>query len=256
MSDTRPADSRCTQIPIVPYEPRTLKGEVLAPRGSIVVYLAASGSKSLGAIRTRAQGHGGPEGGYKHSERHDPEGHLVTLTFHDKVLAEKVSIPRSGDVVRLILPFAGGDIDASALVVRPEGAAGVVEAVAIRHDPALSVVEKTALSLLPRDMLSATIGAALPGGLALNNDEERRRQQEEQRQAQEEARAEKAQQQAEAQADAAEARHEQRQAERQGGSHFDIHLLDATVKTVSSLQTATSMIAIRRNLLLDQMPNG
>jgi hypothetical protein len=256
MNDTGPTDSRCIQLPIIPYEPRTLRGEVLAPRGSIVVYLAASGSKSLGAIRARAQGAGGPEGVYKHSERHDPEGHLVSLTFHGKVLAEKVPVPRSGDVVRLILPFAGGDIDSSALLVRPEGGAEAVEAVAIRHDPPLSTIEKAALSLLPRDMLSAQIGVALPGGLALNNDEERRRQAEEQRRAQEEARAERAQQQAEAQAEAAEARHEQREAARQGGTHFDIHLLDATVKTVSSLQTATSMIAIRRNLLLDQMPNG
>jgi hypothetical protein len=99
-------------------------------------------------------------------------------------------------------------------------------------------------------MLSAQLGAALSGGIALNNDEERRRQAEEQRRAADEARLERAQQQAEAQAEAAEARAEAR---RGGLMNIDIHMLDATVKSISSIQTATAMIGIRRQLLLDQM---
>ena len=244
------AESNTTQVPIIRYEPRSVRGEVLAPRGSIVIYLAAQGSQRLGAIRSQARGTASSEVGYKHKEGQVKDGHLVSLTFHEKVLAEKVQVPKDGEVVRLILPFIGGEIDKSALLVHELGDRGAVQAVAIRHDPPVSVVESAALSLLPRDMLSAQLGAALSGGIALNNDEERRRQAEEQRRAAEEARLERAQQQAEAQAEAAEARAEAR---RGGLMNIDIHVLEATVKSISSIQTATAMIGIRRQLLLDQM---
>ncbi|MBA2554599.1 MAG: hypothetical protein H0V10_13120 [Geodermatophilaceae bacterium] len=70
----------------------------------------------------------------------------------------------------------------------------------------------------------------------------------------EEARHERAAEQAEARADAAEARREAREAGE--ASRLDIHLLDATIKTLSSFQTANAMIEIRLDLLGGQLEHG
>jgi len=182
----------------------------------------------------------------------------VTLTYGDQVLADEVRVPRDGQAVRLILPFTGGEIETQELLVRSAEGAGVVDAVAVRHDPPLSAVEAAALTLLPRDLLSVNLGVALPGGIAMDNDEERRRQAEEQRRAADEARQERAQQQAEAQAEAAEARAEARREAREAGgiSRMEIHMLDSTIRSISSLQTASAMLGIRRDLLNDQMEHG
>ena len=235
------------RVPVIPYEPRSLKGEVLAPRGSIVVYLAAKGSKALHEIHSLARhsAHGtAPK--TTTAAKDDKAAHHVSLSFHDKILAEKVPVPSTGEVVHLILPYAGAHFDTADLLLHaPDG----VEAIAVRHDPALTTIERAALSLLPRDLLSATIGAAISGA-ALNNEEERRRQADEQRQAQAEARAERAQQQAEAQADRAADRAERHQG---NSGYLDIHMLETTIKSITAIQTATALIEIRRELLLNQL---
>lgn len=53
-------DVYTNQIPMVRYEPSSLHGEVLAPRGTVVVYLAAQGSEQLSSIRATARGGGRP----------------------------------------------------------------------------------------------------------------------------------------------------------------------------------------------------
>jgi len=251
-------DVYTNQIPMVRYEPSSLHGEVLAPRGSVVVYLAAQGSEQLTSIRATAGGRRAAETLLEGVDRVDADGHLVSVTYADQVLAAEVPVPRDGRPVRLILPFTGGEVDAAELIVTTTEGPGVVDAVAVRHDPPLSAVEQAALTLLPRDQLSVNLGAALPGGIALDNEEERRRQEEEQRQAAEEARNERAAEQAEARAEAAEARAEQRREAREAGegSRLDIHLLDATIKTLSSFQTANAMIEIRLDLLGGKQEHG
>ena len=100
----------------------------------------------------------------------------VRLQMLGTAPTDEVRVPRDGQAVRLILPFTGGEIETQELLVRSAEGAGVVDAVAVRHDPPLSAVEAAALTLLPRDLLSVNLGVALPGGIAMDNDEERRRQ--------------------------------------------------------------------------------
>ena len=244
--------SHSSQVPVVRYEPTSLRGEPLAPRGSVVVFLAARGSKELSAIRATASADGPAEALLAGTDAVDKDGYRVTLSYGDKTLAEEVPVPRDGRPVRLLLPFTGGEIEPGELLIRASGEGDEVEGVAVRHDPPLSAIEHAALTLLPKDMLSVNLGAALAGGVAGENDEERRRQEEAQRAA-EEARQEQAMAQAEAQAEAAEARAEAR---REGGqaweSRVEIHMLDATVKSLSAFQTASSMLEIRRDLLRDR----
>ena len=258
MSNGQRLHDDASPIPMVRYEPTTMHGEVLAPRGSVVVYLAARDSAGLEAIRAVAGGRDAADALLQDVDRVDEDGYAVTLTYGDQVLADGVRVPRDGQPVRLILPFTGGEIETQELLVRSAEGAGVVDAVAVRHDPPLSAVEAAALTLLPRDLLSVNLGVALPGGIAMDNDEERRRQAEEQRRAADEARQERAQQQAEAQAEAAEARAEARREAREAGgiSRMEIHMLDSTIRSISSLQTASAMLEIRRDLLKDQMEHG
>lgn len=259
MSNGQRLPDDASPIPVVRYEPTSLHGEVLAPRGSVVVYLAARDSRVLESIRAAAGGKEVAGAQLQDVDRLDEDGYAVTLTYGDQVLADQVRVPRDGQPVRLILPFTGGEIEAQELLVRSvDEGAGAVDAVAVRHDPPLSAVEAAALTLLPRDLLSVNLGAALPGGIAMDNEEERRRQAEEQRQAAEEARQERAQQQAEAQAEAAEARAEARREAREAGgiSRLEIHMLDSTIRSITSLQTASAMLGIRRDLLNDQMEHG
>jgi hypothetical protein len=248
--------SKASQIPIVHYEPSSLRGEPLAPRGSVVVFLAARGSSQLDAIRATATEDGPAEALLAGTDAVDDDGLRVTLAYGDKVLAEEVPVPRDGRPVRLVLPFTGGEIDSGALQLHASAEGDVIEGIAVRHDPPLSAVEHAALTLLPKDVLSVNLGVALPGGIAGGNDEERRRQEEAQRAA-EEARQEQAMAQAEAQAEAAEARAEAR---REGGhaweSRVEIHMLDATVKSLSAFQSAASMLEIRRDLLRDRQEHA
>jgi hypothetical protein len=250
--------NKACSVPILRYEPANLRGEPLAPRGSVVVFLAAEGSDQLGAIRDTAEKDGYAESLLKRTDVVDEDGYRATVTYAGQTLAANVPVPRDGRVVRLILPYAGGELDASALIVATDGDRAV-EGVAVRHDPPLTAVEQAALTLLPKDLLSVNLGAALAGGIAGDNDEERRRQEEENRRAAEEARNERAAEQGEARAEAAEARAEERREARQGGlwgSRIEIHMLDATVKTISSLQAATTMLEIRKELLRDRQLHG
>lgn len=250
MNELTPRSTHASHIPVIKYEPKSRSGEVLAPRGSVVVYLAASGSQQLRAIHASARGRISKDVLLKDVDRVDKDGHLISLHYGDTILADKVRVPRDGTAVRLILPFIGGDLAAGELRVQPLEGESVVEAIAVRHDPPLSTIEQAALSLLPSDLLTVHLGAALPGGVAMDNDEERRRQADEQRRAADEARQEQAMQRAEAQADAAEARAEARQQRREGqGSLLEVHLLESTIKSLSSIQTAGAMINIRRQLL-------
>lgn len=241
------------QVPVVKYEPTSRRGEALAPRGSVVVYLAAAGSEQLTAIRDHGAGRAA-ELSMAGIDQIDPDGQPATLTYGDRVLAEGVAVPRDGRAVRLVLPYTGGELDASQLLVSSGEGEQAIDAVAVRYDPALSAVEQAALTLIPRDQLTVNLGAALAGGIALDNEEERRRQQEEQQRAAEEARMEQAMAAAEARADAAEARHDAR-----GGgdpSRFDVHLLDITAQTISPVQSAIAMLEIRRELLQGQLEHG
>lgn len=249
MGDTTTGKSGATSVPVLRYEPTSRRGQALAPRGTIAVYLAAAGSGALATISETASGHKtldvAPEG----LDRADDDGYPATVTYAGRVLAQGVPVPRDGRPVRLLLPFAGGELDAGSLLVHSDGEVAV-EAVGVRHDPPLTAVEQAALTLLPSDQLTINLGVALPGGIALDNEEERRRHAEEQRQAAEEVRLEQAMQAAEGRAEAAEAR-------REGGSWgIDVHLLDGTIKELTSIQSVTAMLDIRRSLTLTQLGNG
>lgn len=243
----KPKETCASPVNVVRYSPSSLKGEVLAPRGSMVVYLATAGSERLDEIRAAAKS-GSARGKLYGAVDQAPQDAVanVSLQYGDHLLAANVPVPRGGNPVRLILPYNGGELIPEDLVVVEDGPQQQVAAVAVVHDPPISRIEQAALLLVPRDLVHLNLGAALPGGIAGVNDEERRRQEEERRRAAEEARAEQAQARAEAQAEAAEARAERR---REGG-RFDIHFLDRTVITLGPALAATQLLELRRDMLL------
>jgi hypothetical protein len=241
------------------YAPPSGGGTPLAPRGSIVVYLAASGSPELARLREQAglggsglltrllrlfrRGGGGTETiDLTSMDRADAKDSVpVSLAYAGTLLADAVPVPRDGRVVRVILPYTGAGLREDALVLRGENA-GKVSTLALRNDPPLSRVERAALELVPEAMLGLHVGAALPGKLVGVNDEERRRQEEAAR----EARMEQAMARAEAMAEAAADRAE-RQAEK--GREFAVHLRDEVVAGLPPAATAAALLQIRRDSL-------
>ncbi len=236
-----------TAIEVRRYKPQTSKGTPLVARGSITLFLAAAGSKQLAALgKELAKGATGKPD--PTLDKPSKTGMRVALKHGDVVLAEDVVIPGDGRVVRLVLPYNGGELGADGLRL---SASGDVAVIAAKHEPTLSSIEKATLALVPEKLRHYNLGVALPGGIALNNDEERRKQEEErQRQeaehARQEQRAAQAEAQAEAQADRAEARAEQREA----GGRFEIHLRDITLETLTPSLSAAAMLGLRRNTLL------
>ncbi len=237
------------------YAPTAARGAPVAPRGSIVVYLAASGSKSLTKLRESAQrGKLLKATELEEFDRAEQKESLrVALRYAGTLLADAVPVPRDGRVVRLILPYNGGELFDGGLTLHGEGIENSISAVALRHDPPLTRVERAALDLVPASMRHLHVGAALPGALVGNNDQERRRQEDERRrqeqeQARQEANAERAQAQAEAQADRAEERAERRQGGRQD---LFAHLFDSTIQTMSPAMSAAAMLQLRRDALRD-----
>lgn len=255
MNNRKQDENRARGVSVVRYTPSSLKGEVLAPRGSIVVYLAAAGSERLDAIHAAARG------GYVRDkllgEVDDLAGDAaakVSLHYGDRLLAADIPVPADGRAVRLILPYNGGELIPEDLVVSAQDPQGTVAAVAVVHDPPLSRIEQAALLLVPHDRRHLSLGAALPGGIAGTNDEERRRQDEENRRAAEEARAEQQQAAGEARAEAAEARAEARAQAREearaAGGRIDIHILDRSVITMGPALAAAELLELRRDILL------
>lgn len=254
MANLKQAETSPSPVSVVRYAPGSLKGEVLAPRGSIVVYLATAGSDRLDAIRAAARG-----GSLKEKLLGDVDSvprdaaTKISLHYGDHLLAADVPVPGDGSPVRLILPYNGGELIAEDLVVREGDSQGRVAAVAVVHDPPVSRVEQAALLLVPRDRLHLNLGAALGGGIAGTNDEERRRQ-EEARQRQEaddvrqEQQVERAQAMAEAQGERAELRAEQRE-ERRAAGGLDVHFLDQTVIALGPPLAAAALLDLRRDLL-------
>lgn len=237
-------------LTVEPYAPTAARGVPVAPRGSIVVYLAASGSKSLTKLRESAQ-RGKPLKTTEVEEfdrAEQKESLRVALRYAGTLLADSVPVPRDGRVVRLILPYNGGELFDGGLTLHGEGIEKSVSAVALRHDPPLTRVERAALDLVPASLSHLHVGAALPGALVGNNDQERRRQEDERRRqeqehARQEANAARAEAQAEAQAARAEARAER------GGQELFSHLFDSTIQTMSPAMSATSMLQLRRDAL-------
>jgi FKBP-type peptidyl-prolyl cis-trans isomerase len=237
-------------LTVEPYAPTVARGAPLAPRGSIVVYLAASGSKGLTKLRESAQ-RGKPlkTTELEEFDRAEPEESLrVALRYAGTLLADSVPVPRDGRVVRLILPYNGGELFDGGLTLHGEGIEKSISAVALRHDPPLTRVERAALDLVPASLRHLHVGAALPGALVGNNDQERRRQEDERRRqeqehARQEANAARAEAQAEAQAARAEARAER------GGQELFSHLFDSTIQTMSPAMSAAAMLQLRRDSL-------
>lgn len=237
-------------IDVKRYKPQSSKGTPLVARGSITVFLAAAGSKQLAALAKElasgATGKANPD-----LDKASKAGIRVTLHHGSVVLAQDVVIPNDGRVVRLVLPYNGGELGPDGLRYN---ASGEIAAIAAQHDPALSPIEQAALALVPEKLRHYNLGVALPGGIALNNDEERRRQEEERRrQEQEHARQEQAAARAEAQAEAAADRAERRQEERErreAKGQFDIHLREITLETLTPGLSAAAMLELRRDTLL------
>lgn len=240
-----------SHVELLSYQPKSRMGEPLAPRGSVVVYLAVHDSKALRALRSAVHSHALGTGLLEGIDKTDSDGLQVTIRHGDMVLAQDVPVPRDGRAVRLIMPYTGGKFEATGITLEGEG----VSAFGVVHAPPLTVGERAALSLIPESMLALNLGVALAGGIAATNDEERRRQQEEQRQANQEAAAERAQQRAEAQAAAAEARAEAR-AERRAGGSLEVHLLESTLGVISPVLSASAMLEIRRSVVLNQVNIG
>jgi hypothetical protein len=229
------------------YAPQSSKGSPLVARGSLTVFLAAAGSKQLAALGEQlAKGATGkPDPSLDKPTR---TGIRVTVTHGDVVLAQDVVIPGDGRVVRLVMPYNGGELGAAGLRFN---ASGEIAAIAAKHVPALTPIEQAALALVPEKLRHYNLGVALPGGIALNNDEERRRQEEEsRRQEQEHARQEQQAARAEAQAEAAADRAEARREAREAGGRFDVHLREITLETMSPGLSAAAMLELRRDSLL------
>ncbi|HEX2093863.1 MAG TPA: hypothetical protein VHG28_15780 [Longimicrobiaceae bacterium] len=235
-----------------------------------MVYLAAAGSKQLAEVRESA-GDGKPRrllqglwlaiqralglGGERHfdlegMDRADDQDSIpVSLYYAGRLLADAVPVPRGGRVVRVILPYTGGDLVDGGFELRGENVSSTVSAVVLRHDPPLSRTERAALELVPESMLDLHVGAALPGTLLGKNDQERARQEEERRRQQEaaqEARAEQAAARAEAMAEVAAERAERRAA---SGRDFVPHLRESTVRALPPVATAAVLLQIRRDSL-------
>ena len=251
MTRVKHAEGSTCGVNVVRYAPRSLRGEVLAPRGSVVVYLATAGSDRLDAIRAAAR-RGYARGQLLNEVDSVPQDSVATvsLQYGDHLLAANIPVPSDGSPVRLILPYNGGELIAEDLRVLAEDPPGRVDALAVVHDPPLSRVEQAALLLVPHDSVHLSLGAALPGGIAGINDEERRRQEEERRRAAEDARVEQQQAAAEARAEAAEARAEARAARAEAGGRLDLHLLDRSVIAMGPSLAATELLELRRDLLL------
>jgi hypothetical protein len=246
MGTRQSAETSARAVNVVRYAPSSLKGEVLAPRGSIVVYLATVGSQRLDAIRAAARS--GDAGDRLLGEVDQVPQDVVarvSLQYGDHLLAADVPVPSDGSPVRLILPYNGGELIAKDLLVLEKDAQRKVDAVAVVHDPPISRVEHAALMLVPRDSLHLNLGAALAGGIAGTNDEERRRQEEERRRAAQEGAIDRA----EGAGLAAEARAEDRAAERAAGGRFGIHLLDQTIITLGPTLAAAELLELRRDIL-------
>jgi hypothetical protein len=250
------ANTEAITLTVEPYAPTAARGVPLAPRGSIVVYLAASGSKSLKKLRKSAQ-HGKllKSTEIEEFDRAEKKESLrVALKYAGTLLADSVPVPLDGRVVRLILPYNGGELFDGGLTLHGNDIEKSVSAVALRHDPPLTRVERAALNLVPASLRHLHLGAAIPSAIVETNDEERRRQEQERvRQEQEHARQEQNAARAEAAAEAAAARAEQRaeqreQQRREGGAIFD-HLLATTIQTLPPAMSAAAMLELCRELL-------
>ena len=247
MSFSRPpADcGNSHSLKIVRYSPASRRGDAIAPRGSVVVYLAAAGSERLAAIHQAARG-GAVHGRLLAGVDEIPQRALskVTVSYGGKVLAAEIPVPADGSAVRLILPYNGGELVAEDLQIRADDGGERVAALAVVHAPPLSRVEEAALALVPQSALHLNLGVALPGGIAGINDEERRR-------AAEDARQEAQQAAGEARAEAAAARAEARAERAAGGDirQLDLHLLDQSVVAMGPALAAAEMLELRRDLL-------
>ncbi len=215
-------------------------------RGSVAVFMAARGSTGLDNVR-QALGSGRGDLHDWQTEIQDAasmDDPVVVPLYYGETLLAEVPVPQDGGVVRVTLPYNGGALISGGLTI----AGSDVDVVAVASEPALTIAERAALSLLPDDLIGVNVGVALPGALLGKNDEERRRQEEEsQRRDQEEARHEAAQARAEAQAEAAADRAEQRHEQRHGG--LGINLADITVRVLGPELTAAELTAIRREAL-------
>jgi len=177
-TDSRPL--RYKPIKVIDYKPSRPDGRVLAPPGSVMVYVA---HRSTGLVRKIAdiassQSPADTEMAeylYKQYEgRRLLSPHrawrllqsasvFASIRYGGSTLARNVVIPTGAEAVWVASPHNGGQLEPKELTLVEhfkEESSDALEAVALRHVAPLTPAERAALDAVPADQLELNLGAA------------------------------------------------------------------------------------------------
>ncbi|MFF0292214.1 hypothetical protein ACFYST_03480 [Kitasatospora sp. NPDC004614] len=168
---------RRSRIEIIDYVPSDPSQGVLAPPGSITVFVAHDGDPILQRVRDATSGPAGAdvqlsreiramfEGRERSSYYHAyrllrASASFATIRYGAKTLATNIFPPPGPNLLVLENPFNGGRLDPGEFTLvehHVPGAKGSLAAIALRHMPPLTEAEKAAVEQVPESQLEMNV---------------------------------------------------------------------------------------------------
>ena len=169
---------KTSKIDVIDYHPSDPKNGVLAPVGSVTVFIAPAESSLLREVRECAQSKNGQDAKLSQRIRKLFRGRekmsyyqayqllrssdtFATIRYGGKTLATNIFPPPGPDLVVLENPYNGGELSPRELTLVEhfrDHAEARLSAVALRHPPELTKAERAAIESVPADQFEMNLG--------------------------------------------------------------------------------------------------
>ncbi|SRR6266568_7821350 len=183
-AESRPI--RHSSVRIIEYRPARVEGRVLAPAGSVMVYVGKKGSPALARIREAAEKGSGSDvrvaeelmaqyngrkllSPYRAWRLLEAAPVFADIRYGGRTIAKNLFVPPGVDAVWIASPYNGGSLLPAELTLvehLKEGTKASLEAVALRHEPPLTAAERAALKNVPESQLELNLA---PNGACCDN---------------------------------------------------------------------------------------
>jgi hypothetical protein len=184
-AESRPL--RYSSIPIIDYQPARPDGPVLAPPGSVMVFVGYKGAKRIAQIRDVVTSGSGTDSQLAeelmapHRERDllspfkawrllEIAPVFAEIRYGGRTLAKNVFVPPDLDLVWVASPYNGGALSPGELTLvehlKQEGSPTALEGLALRFPPSLTAAEQAAIQNVPADQLELNLA---PQGACCDN---------------------------------------------------------------------------------------
>jgi hypothetical protein len=175
-AESRPL--RHTPVEIIDYHPSRHDRHVLAPTGSVMVYVAQKGSRVISRIRDTVSSKSGGDIQLAEELHKQYEGRKLLSPFQawrqlksqavfgdirygGRTIANNLFVPAGATAAWIASPYNGGHLSPRELTLVEhfrEGSPAALEAIALRCQPSLTPAERAAVDAVPADQLELNLG--------------------------------------------------------------------------------------------------